>query len=148
MCCLGRDTFKVKISPLDKKEHIRIHVPAPLDRGDGSFLVRYRLYGTVLTGLKVEVLHQDAAVAKSPYTIQGSCCHALRNTGTGSPFSFACQILNWTNKEDISGRVTKEVFLFHGRQTHHTLKGCGGRRTPMLHYTNGKLTLCKSNFKL
>lgn len=85
MCCLGSDTFKVKISPLDKKEHIRIHVPAPLDRRDGSFLVRYRLYGTVLTGLKVEVLHQDAAVAKSPYTIQGLCCHALRNAGTGPP---------------------------------------------------------------
>ncbi|KAG7214846.1 hypothetical protein INR49_005114 [Caranx melampygus] len=61
----GKDTFKVKISSLDKKEHIRIHVPPPLDRGDGSFLVRYRLYGTALRGLKVEVLHRDAAVAKS-----------------------------------------------------------------------------------
>ncbi|XP_070828061.1 protein O-glucosyltransferase 3 [Chaetodon trifascialis] len=71
----GMDTFKVKISPLDKKEHIRIHVPPPLDRRDGSFLVRYRLYGTVLRGLKVEVLHQDAAVAKSPYTIQGPVYH-------------------------------------------------------------------------
>ncbi|KAM7002278.1 protein O-glucosyltransferase 3 [Tautogolabrus adspersus] len=71
----GKDTFKVKISPLDKKEHIRIHVPPPLDRGDGSFLVRYRLYGTVLKGLKIEVLHQDAAVAKSPYTLQGPVYH-------------------------------------------------------------------------
>lgn len=74
MHCVGRDTFKVKISPLDLKEHIRIHVPPPLDRQDGSFLVRYRLYGTVLTGLKFEVLHQDSAVAKSPYTVQGLCC--------------------------------------------------------------------------
>lgn len=74
MCCAGRDAFKVKISPLDSKEHIRIHVSPPLDRQDGSFLVRYRLYGTVLRGLKVEVLHQDAAVAKSPYTVQGWCC--------------------------------------------------------------------------
>uniref|UniRef100_A0A8D0ATX4 Protein O-glucosyltransferase 3 n=1 Tax=Sander lucioperca TaxID=283035 RepID=A0A8D0ATX4_SANLU len=71
----GKDTFKVKISPLDKQEHIRIHVPPPLDRGDGSFLVRYRLYGTVLKGLEVEVLHQDAAVAKSPYVIQGPVYH-------------------------------------------------------------------------
>lgn len=71
---LGKDTFKVKISPLDKKEHIRIHVPPPLDRQDGTFLVRYRLYGSVKTGLKVEVHHRDAAVAKSPYTIQGLCC--------------------------------------------------------------------------
>lgn len=71
----GKDTFKVKISPVDKKEHIRIHVPLPLDRGDGSFLVRYRLYGTVLKGLKIEVLHQDAAVAMSPYTLQGPVYH-------------------------------------------------------------------------
>nr|XP_020501153.1 protein O-glucosyltransferase 3 [Labrus bergylta] len=71
----GKDTFKVKISPLDKKEHIRIHVPPPLDRGDGSFLLRYRLYGTVLKGLQIEVLHQDAAVAKSPYTLQGPIYH-------------------------------------------------------------------------
>lgn len=74
MCCLGADAFKVKISPLDKTEHVRIHVPPPLDRRDGSFVVRYRLYGSVLGGLKVEVLHQEAAVAKSPYTIQGQCC--------------------------------------------------------------------------
>lgn len=46
-------------------------MPPPLDRKDGSFLVRYRLYGTVLGGLKVEVLHQSVAVAKSPYTIDG-----------------------------------------------------------------------------
>lgn len=71
----GKDSFKVKISPLDKKEHIRIHVPPPLDRGDGSFLVRYRLYGSVRKGLTIEVFHQDAAVAKSPYTLQGPIYH-------------------------------------------------------------------------
>ncbi|XP_034542195.1 protein O-glucosyltransferase 3 [Notolabrus celidotus] len=71
----GKDTFKVKISPLDKKEQIRIHVPPPLDRGDGSFLVRYRLYGTVQEGLLIDVLHQDDAVAKSPYTLQGPVYH-------------------------------------------------------------------------
>ncbi|KAF7649885.1 hypothetical protein LDENG_00134430, partial [Lucifuga dentata] len=66
----GHDTFKVKIRSL-AKEYVRVHVPPPMDRGDGSFLVRYRLYGTLLKGLKVEVFHQDAAVAKSPYTLQG-----------------------------------------------------------------------------
>ncbi|XP_068459315.1 protein O-glucosyltransferase 3 [Clinocottus analis] len=71
----GKDTFQVKISPLDRQEHFRIHVPPPLDRGDGSFVVRYRLYGTVLNGLKVEVLHQEAAVAESPYTIPGPIYH-------------------------------------------------------------------------
>ncbi|XP_026168062.1 protein O-glucosyltransferase 3 [Mastacembelus armatus] len=71
----GNDTFKVKISALDKKEYIRVHVPPPLDRRDGSFLVRYRLYNTALMGLKLEVLHHDAAVAASPYTIQGPVYH-------------------------------------------------------------------------
>lgn len=81
MCFVGADTFKVKISPLNKQEYVRIHVPPPLDRKDGSFLARYRLYGTVLGGLKVEVLHRGVAVAKSPYTIHGLCCfiHNVQN---------------------------------------------------------------------
>uniref|UniRef100_A0A3Q3Q7P7 Glycosyl transferase CAP10 domain-containing protein n=1 Tax=Monopterus albus TaxID=43700 RepID=A0A3Q3Q7P7_MONAL len=60
---LSPDTFKVKISSLDKKE------------GDASFLLRYRLYSTAPKGLRVEVLHQDAPVARSPYTIQGPVYH-------------------------------------------------------------------------
>ncbi|XP_037539292.1 protein O-glucosyltransferase 3 [Nematolebias whitei] len=71
----GKDTFKVKISPLDNKEYLRVHVPPPLDRGDGSFLVRYRLYGSTIKGLRVEILHQDAAVAQSPYILQGPVYH-------------------------------------------------------------------------
>ncbi|XP_068595061.1 protein O-glucosyltransferase 3 [Brachionichthys hirsutus] len=71
----GRDTFKVKIIPLDKKEHVRVHVPPPLDRQDGSFLVRYRLYGTVDGGLKVDVLHREVAVATSPYAVKGPLYH-------------------------------------------------------------------------
>uniref|UniRef100_A0A3P9KJ01 Protein O-glucosyltransferase 3 n=1 Tax=Oryzias latipes TaxID=8090 RepID=A0A3P9KJ01_ORYLA len=80
----GKDTFKVKISPLDRKEHVRIHVPPPQDRGDGSFLMRYRLYGSAQAGLKVEVLHQHAAVAKSPYTIQGPVYHEYCDCPEGS----------------------------------------------------------------
>ncbi|XP_029952101.1 protein O-glucosyltransferase 3 [Salarias fasciatus] len=71
----GKDTFTVKISSLDPGEHVRIHVPPPLDRGDGSFLMRYRLYGSVRKGLKVSVLLGDAAVARSPYTLQGPVYH-------------------------------------------------------------------------
>ncbi|XP_057692759.1 protein O-glucosyltransferase 3 [Corythoichthys intestinalis] len=71
----GKDTFKVRITSLEKKEHVRIHVPAPLDRGDGSFLVRYRLYNTAPTGLKVDIFHHETAVAKSPYIIQGPVYH-------------------------------------------------------------------------
>uniref|UniRef100_A0A3Q1EVR8 Protein O-glucosyltransferase 3 n=1 Tax=Acanthochromis polyacanthus TaxID=80966 RepID=A0A3Q1EVR8_9TELE len=71
----GKDTFKVKIRAADNSEHVRIHVPPPLDRGDGSFLMRYRLYGSATNGLKVEILHGDAAVAQSPYIIPGPVYH-------------------------------------------------------------------------
>ncbi|CAF95403.1 unnamed protein product, partial [Tetraodon nigroviridis] len=67
--------LQVQISPLKKQEHIRIHVPPPLDRQDGSFLVRYRLYGTVQGGLKVEVHHQGVHVAESPYSLHGPVYH-------------------------------------------------------------------------
>ncbi|KAM6937947.1 protein O-glucosyltransferase 3 [Xenentodon cancila] len=74
-CCSGKDAFKVTISPLDENEYVRIHVPPPLDRGDGSFLQRYRLYGSALRGLQVQVLHRDAAVAGSPFSIPGPVYH-------------------------------------------------------------------------
>lgn len=68
------DSFRVKIWSLEK-EFVRVHVPAPLDRGDGSLLVRYRLYGSSSKGLKIEVLYQDKPVADSPYTLQGPVYH-------------------------------------------------------------------------
>ena len=74
---LGKDTFTVKISPLHPKDHVRIHVPPPLDRDDGTFLVRYRLYGTSVKGLSIQVLHRSAPVAKSPYLLQGEACLVL-----------------------------------------------------------------------
>ncbi|XP_010898198.1 protein O-glucosyltransferase 3 [Esox lucius] len=71
----GKDSFRVKITSLVLKEHVRIQVPLPLDRGDGSFLMRYRLYGSAVTGLKIEVLYRDIPVAKSPYSLQGPVYH-------------------------------------------------------------------------
>lgn len=68
---LAKDSFKIKITSLEK-EHLRIHVPPPLDRGDGSLLVRYRLYGSSTEGLKIEVLYKDKPVTKSPYTLTGT----------------------------------------------------------------------------
>ncbi|XP_073680845.1 protein O-glucosyltransferase 3 [Garra rufa] len=70
----ARDSFRVKVSSLEK-EYVRVHVPAALDRGDGSLLVRYRLYGSSLKGLKIEVLYQDKPVANSPYTLKGPVYH-------------------------------------------------------------------------
>lgn len=68
----GKDVFKVQIASASGKEHVRIHVPAPLDREDGSFLVRYRLYTTPSSDLTVQVLHKNIPVARSPYILQGT----------------------------------------------------------------------------
>ncbi|KAL4657375.1 KDEL motif-containing protein 2 [Arapaima gigas] len=71
-CSPGKETFQVRIASLSAREHVRIHVPQPLDRGDGSFLMRYRLYTSAAEGLKVEVLHRNQHVSKSPYILEGS----------------------------------------------------------------------------
>ncbi|XP_026851682.2 protein O-glucosyltransferase 3 isoform X1 [Electrophorus electricus] len=71
----GKDSFKVKISSLSQTEHVRIHAPPPLDRGDGSFLIRFRMYGSSVNGLKVEVFYKDKLVGQSPYILKGPVYH-------------------------------------------------------------------------
>ena len=41
-----------------------------LDRHDGSFIVRYRMFESY-RDLTIEILHEGQHVAKSPYTLQG-----------------------------------------------------------------------------
>lgn len=41
-----------------------------LDRHDGSFIVRYRMFESY-PDLTIEILHEGKHVAKSPYTLQG-----------------------------------------------------------------------------
>nr|XP_034971318.1 protein O-glucosyltransferase 3 [Zootoca vivipara] len=72
---LGNAQFEVKIKPISPKEVVQIHVPKFLDRNDGSFLMRYRLYGSVKEGLKVEILYGSAHVAESPYILKGPVYH-------------------------------------------------------------------------
>ncbi|KAG8452940.1 hypothetical protein GDO86_004660 [Hymenochirus boettgeri] len=71
----GKKTFRVVIKALASKEFVRIHVPDPLDRNDGSFLVRYRMYASANQGLVIEVFHGDKHVAQSPYTLKGPVYH-------------------------------------------------------------------------
>lgn len=67
----GQTQFKVVVKSLSPKESARIYVPKPLDRNDGTFLVRYRMHETVHEGLKVEVLYGGEHVAQSPYILKG-----------------------------------------------------------------------------
>ncbi|KAM8857203.1 protein O-glucosyltransferase 2 [Synchiropus picturatus] len=68
----GDKTFEVKIvSPSEHFTRIWIQV---LDRQDGSFLVRYRMYASY-SDLQVQILLQKKHVAKSPYTLKGPVYH-------------------------------------------------------------------------
>ncbi|XP_028993305.1 protein O-glucosyltransferase 2 [Betta splendens] len=68
----GEKTFDVKIdSPVERFTRIWIQV---LDRKDGSFLVRYRMYATY-RDLHVHILLRDKHVAKSPYILKGHVYH-------------------------------------------------------------------------
>ncbi|XP_044297375.1 protein O-glucosyltransferase 3 isoform X2 [Varanus komodoensis] len=71
----GSTQFKVTIKAISPKEIIQVQVPKLLDRNDGSFLMRYRMYGSVMGGIKVEILYGDAHVAQSPYILKGPVYH-------------------------------------------------------------------------
>ncbi|KAK5861364.1 hypothetical protein PBY51_022769 [Eleginops maclovinus] len=68
----GEKTFEVKIeSPAEQFTRIWIQV---LDRHDGSFLVRYRMYATY-TDLHINILLKNKHVAKSPFILKGQVYH-------------------------------------------------------------------------
>ncbi|XP_023258115.1 KDEL motif-containing protein 1-like, partial [Seriola lalandi dorsalis] len=68
----GENTFEVKIvSPVEQFTRIWIQV---LDRQDGSFLVRYRMYATY-TDLHIHILLKSKHVAKSPFILKGPVYH-------------------------------------------------------------------------
>jgi hypothetical protein len=72
----GQTQFKVVVKSLSPKELVRIYVPKPLDRNDGTFLVRYRMHETAHKGLKIEILHGSEHVAHSPYILKGTCYYS------------------------------------------------------------------------
>ncbi|XP_069747395.1 protein O-glucosyltransferase 3 isoform X2 [Narcine bancroftii] len=69
------NTFSVAVKVLNSREHVRRYVPTPLDRNDGTFLMRYRMYGSAIEGLKIEVFHQGQHVGQSPYILKGPVYH-------------------------------------------------------------------------
>ncbi|TKS67469.1 KDEL motif-containing protein 1 [Collichthys lucidus] len=68
----GEKTFEVKIvSAVEEFTRIWIQV---LDRQDGSFLVRYRMYATY-RDIHIHVLLKNKHVAKSPFILKGPVYH-------------------------------------------------------------------------
>ncbi|XP_023130993.2 protein O-glucosyltransferase 2 isoform X1 [Amphiprion ocellaris] len=79
----GEKTFEVKIvSPVEQFTRIWIQV---LDRKDGSFLVRYRMYATY-TDLHIHILLKNKHAAKSPFILKGPVyhegCHCPQPSGS------------------------------------------------------------------
>uniref|UniRef100_A0A8C5FMA5 Protein O-glucosyltransferase 2 n=1 Tax=Gadus morhua TaxID=8049 RepID=A0A8C5FMA5_GADMO len=68
----GEKTFDVKISS-STEQFARIWIQV-LDRRDGSFLVRYRMYASY-TDLHIQVLLKEKHVAKSPFILPGPVHH-------------------------------------------------------------------------
>uniref|UniRef100_A0A8C5LK84 Protein O-glucosyltransferase 2 n=1 Tax=Jaculus jaculus TaxID=51337 RepID=A0A8C5LK84_JACJA len=68
----GEKVFQVKISAPDE-QFTRVGVQV-LDRKDGSFIVRYRMYASYRS-LKIDVKYQGQHVAKSPYILRGPVYH-------------------------------------------------------------------------
>ncbi|GAB1294212.1 Protein O-glucosyltransferase 3 [Apodemus speciosus] len=81
----GQTQFKVVVKSLSPKELVRIYVPKPLDRNDGTFLVRYRMHETVHEGLKIEILYGSEHVAQSPYILKGPVYHESCNCPEDDP---------------------------------------------------------------
>lgn len=70
----GEKTFEVKIiSPGEHLTRIWLQV---LDRKDGSFLVRYRMYSTY-PDIHIHVLLKNEHVANSPFVLEGTWKHHI-----------------------------------------------------------------------
>jgi len=67
----GENAFQVQIS--SSSGRVRAWVQN-LDRHDGSFIIRYRLFASY-PDLTIEITHKGKSVAKSPYRLQGGVCH-------------------------------------------------------------------------
>ncbi|XP_068123016.1 protein O-glucosyltransferase 3 [Hyperolius riggenbachi] len=150
----GNKAFKVIITSLSKTEYTRIHVPDPLDRNDGSFLMRYRMYGSVREGLVIEVLHKDKHVAQSPYILKGPVYHEYCNCPVEDPDvwlqSLSCPSTDSQISEDFAPfpsidleRMLEEVprrFAEHrGAIVHYTVLNNQIYRRSLGKYTDFKM---------
>ena len=63
----GQDAFQVQIT--SSSGRVRAWVQT-LDRHDGSFIIRYRLFASY-PDLTVAITHKGKSVAKSPYILKG-----------------------------------------------------------------------------
>uniref|UniRef100_A0A8C5MAT5 Protein O-glucosyltransferase 3 n=1 Tax=Leptobrachium leishanense TaxID=445787 RepID=A0A8C5MAT5_9ANUR len=131
----GDKTFKVTIKALSSREYIRIHVPEPLDRNDGSYVMRYRMYGSVNEGLIIEVQHDDKHVAQSPYILKGPVYHEYCDCPEEDPHMWQ-QTLSCPAKE---AQISKDFAPFPSidleRMLEEVPRRFAEKRGAIVHYT-------------
>ncbi|XP_044932640.1 protein O-glucosyltransferase 3-like [Mustela putorius furo] len=131
----GQTLFKVVIKSLSPKELVWIHVPKPLDKNDGTFLMRYRMYETASEGLKIEILYSDEHVAQSPYILKGPVYHEYCECPEGDPQAWQ-KTLSCPTKEP---QIAKDFASFPGINLQQMLnevpKKFGDERGAIVHYT-------------
>lgn len=112
----GEKTFEVQItSPTDPYSRIWVQI---LDRNDGSFLVRYRMYASY-TDLHIQILLKDKLVGKSPYVLRGeknqACFH---DTEMEKCLEVDANLFLTTQVQRITNHVTAQSPVVHyGRRT-------------------------------
>ncbi|KFU90971.1 KDEL motif-containing protein 2, partial [Chaetura pelagica] len=104
----GKTQFKVVITALSPKEATRIYTPHPLDRNDGTFLMRYRMYGSVRKGLKIEIFYGDQHVAQSPYILKGPVYHEYCDCPEEDPETWQ-NVMSCPSQEP---QITKDFMSF------------------------------------
>ncbi|KAM8977647.1 protein O-glucosyltransferase 3 [Pelodytes ibericus] len=131
----GEKIFKVTIKALSPNEYTRIHVPDPLDRNDGSYIMRYRMYGSVNAGLIIEVRHGDEHVAQSPYILKGPVYHEYCDCPEEDPHIWQ-QTLSCPSKET---QISKDFAPFPtidlDRMVEEVPRRFAEKRGAIVHYT-------------
>lgn len=93
-----------------------------LDRKDGSFLVRYRMYASYKS-LRIEVKTGDKHVAKSPYILKGKRHHYIQVSCHGSQsvsqnvFYYNHRIL-WDLSTSLDYKISLELWIHYMHPTH------------------------------
>ncbi|XP_033619836.1 protein O-glucosyltransferase 3 [Fukomys damarensis] len=131
----GQTLFKVVVQSLSPKEVVRIHVPKPLDRNDGTFLVRYRLYDTVHKGLKIEILYGDEHVAQSPYILTGPVYHEYCECPEEDPQAWQKTLSCPTNEPQIEEDFASFPSINLQQMLNEVPKRFGDERGAVVHYT-------------
>ncbi|KAG8584721.1 hypothetical protein GDO81_004741 [Engystomops pustulosus] len=131
----GNKSFKVSIKSLSTKEFVRIHVPDPLDRNDGSFLMRYRMYGSAGEGLVIEVRHHDQHVAHSPYILKGPVYHEYCDCPEEDPDIWQQTYSCPSSEEQISKDFAPFPSIDLKRMLEEVPKRFAESRGAIVHYT-------------